>query len=62
MQNDKEILNIKEASQFLNCSVSTIRNLIYDNRIPFHLIGNRYYFIKDNLINWLESMSRNVNF
>ena len=62
MQEYKEILNIKEASKFLNISVSKIRKLIYDNEIPYHTIGNRYYFSRFNLTSWITSKSKNINF
>lgn len=34
MQEHKENLNIKELSEYLNCSISKIRQLIYNNEIP----------------------------
>ena len=53
MQEYKEILNIKEIAKYLNCSVSMIRKLIYDNQIPYFRIGNRYYFNIISIKNWI---------
>ena len=53
MQEYKEILNIKEIAKYLNCSVSMIRKLIYDNQIPYFKIGNRYYFNIISIKNWI---------
>lgn len=38
----KEILNIKELSQYLNCSVIKIRYMVYENQIPFFRIRKSY--------------------
>ena len=53
MHEYKEILNIKEIAKYLNCSVSMIRKLIYDNQIPYFRIGNRYYFNIISIKNWI---------
>lgn len=62
MNEHKEILNIKEASSFLNISISKIRNLIYENEVPYHKIGNRYYFSRANLAIWVAHRSKNIDF
>lgn len=62
MSEYKEILNLKQASSFLNISTSKIRNLIYENEIPYHKIGNRYYFSRANLAIWVTNKSKNINF
>lgn len=49
----KEILNIKDASSYLNCSVPTIRNLIKKQNIPYFKIGAKYYFSKDSIRKWI---------
>lgn len=59
---DNEILNIKELSLLLNISISKIRQLIYDDEIPFYTIGNRYYFIKKNIIQWIEEKQQVRNY
>lgn len=61
MGEHKEILNLKEASLFLNISMSKIRNLIHENEIPYHMIGNRYYFSSTNLAIWIAHKSKNID-
>ena len=59
MHEYKEILNIKEIAKYLNCSVSMIRKLIYDNQIPYFRIGNRYYFNIITIKNWISDKCNN---
>lgn len=49
----KEILNIKEIAKYLSCSVSTIRNMIRKNEIPYFRIGVKYYFRKESIVAWI---------
>lgn len=51
----KEILNIKELSVYLNCSISNIRKMIYENQIPFFRINSKYLFKKEILDKWVIS-------
>lgn len=53
METDNKILNIKELSNYLNCSVSMIRKLIYNNEIPYFKIGNIYEFHIDIINQWI---------
>lgn len=53
MQNSKKILNIKELSELLNCSVSMIRKLIYNNEIPYFKIGAVYHFDSNVIEHWI---------
>lgn len=54
MTANKENMNIKEIAEYLNCSISTVRKLIYNDEIPVHRIGNRYYANKSMLTSWLS--------
>lgn len=58
---EKEILNIKELSTYLNCSISQIRKMVYENKIPYFRIGNRLMF-KCSIINkWIESLYNDID-
>lgn len=56
----KEILNIKELSLYLHCSISTIRKLIYSNEIPYFRIGNRYYFNLSMIQKWITNRYNDI--
>ena len=53
MEKNSEILNIKELSYWLHISTSMIRKLIYENKIPTFRIGNRYYFVRNIIKQWI---------
>ncbi len=48
--------NTKEISGYLSISVSMIRKLIREKKIPFHRIGTKYLFDKKEIDEWLKSM------
>lgn len=56
----KEILNIKELSSYLHCSTSKIRNLIYENKIPYFRIGNRYLFNLCIIKRWITNRYNDI--
>ena len=49
-----ENLNIKEVAKFLNCSVSTIRNLVNKREIPFFRLGVKLYFNLESIKKWIQ--------
>ncbi|PQA60152.1 helix-turn-helix domain-containing protein [Siphonobacter curvatus] len=49
----KRYLNSKEAAEFLNLSVGTVRN--NSHIIPHHKRNGKLYFIQDELVQYLES-------
>lgn len=49
----KIILDIKEVAEYLNCSISTIRKLIYNNEIPYFKICSKYYFDLNVINKWI---------
>ena len=55
-----EILNIKEVSEYLHCSISTIRKLIRANQIPYFRIGNRLLFNREQIDNWIFRQTSNT--
>lgn len=56
----KEIMNIKETSSYLNCSISLLRKMIYENEIPFLKLHSKYFFKKDILDKWIVSKHNNI--
>lgn len=52
---DKEIYNIKEIAAYLNKSVSGLRKLVREKRIPFFRAGdNRLKFNINDIKQWIE--------
>lgn len=49
-----EILNIKELSDYLKISSSTIRRMIEKKEIPFFQLSNKYFFNKEIINSWIN--------
>lgn len=49
------IFNIKEVSEYLNCSVSCTRSLVRSKSIPYFRIGNRLNFNKTSIDDWIAN-------
>lgn len=54
-------LTIKEAAEFIQRPVASIYNLVSKRLIPHSKIGNRLYFDKLELIDWIKSGRVNTN-
>lgn len=53
---DQEFLNIKQASQFIKYSVSSLYRKISERAIPFHKVGEkRVAFRPDELVEWVRN-------
>ena len=55
---DREILNKKEAAEFLRMSVSTLERLMKEGKIPYAKINTtrrKVLFLKEDLIKWVKS-------
>lgn len=50
----KEVMDIKEAAEYLGLSTDTIYKYIYKNKIPAFKLGNRWRFKKAILDRWME--------
>lgn len=50
----REVMNIREASQYLGVSPDTLYRYIYEDRIPAFKLGNRWKFKKTVLDRWME--------
>ena len=53
---NKEICNLKELSDYLKISISEIRKLVREKRIPNFRLGNRIMFDIKKINNWIEDL------
>ncbi|MBN1385067.1 MAG: helix-turn-helix domain-containing protein [Elusimicrobia bacterium] len=51
---NKDVMSIKELSEYLGIGKSKIYNLIRQNKIPASKIGRQYRFSKEVITNWLK--------
>ena len=54
----KQICNIKDLSSYLKISVSEIRKLVRQNKIPHFRVGNRIKFDINSINLWVEKMEQ----
>ena len=54
MADVKDVMSIKELSDYLGIGKSKIYNLIRHQKIPASKIGRQYRFSKDVINNWLK--------
>lgn len=50
-----EILNKKEAAEFLRISISNLERLMKEKKIPHSKINGRVLFLKEDLLKWVKS-------
>ena len=48
-----EVFNINELSDYLHCSISMIRKLVREKKLPYFRIGNRLNFKKEMIDTWI---------
>ncbi len=53
----REVMDIREASQYLGVSRETLYKYVYEERIPAFKLGNRWKFKKTVLDRWMEKQS-----
>ncbi len=53
----REVMNIRQASQYLGVSPDTLYKYVYDEKIPAFKLGNRWKFKKTILDHWMEQKS-----
>jgi excisionase family DNA binding protein len=58
MAQHKEVMNVKEASQYLGISPDTLYKYVSMDRIPAFKLGNRWRFKKTILDEWMELKSK----
>src|SRR5581483_6084083 len=57
MVESPEVMNIRQASQYLGVSADTLYKYVYEERIPAFKLGNRWKFKKTILDSWMERKS-----
>jgi excisionase family DNA binding protein len=53
----REVMDIREASEYLGVSRETLYKYVYEERIPAFKLGNRWKFKKTVLDRWMEKQS-----
>lgn len=54
MASPREVMNVREASDYLGVSPDTLYRYVCDDRIPAFKLGNRWKFKKTILDRWIE--------
>ena len=55
----REVMNVREASQYLGISADTLYNYVSSRQIPAFKLGNRWKFKKTTLDRWMiQQMER----
>ena len=57
MADAREVMNIRQASQYLGVSPDTLYKYVYEEKIPAFKLGNRWKFKKTILDQWMERKS-----
>lgn len=60
MERLKEVMTLREASQYLGISADTLYKYLSEGRIPAFKLGNRWRFKKDLLDRWMEKKIERV--
>ena len=54
-ETEDQLLNVKQASKYLDLAVQTVYGLTSNNKIPFLKRGKKLYFKKTDLLQWVEA-------
>ncbi len=54
MSESREVMNVRQASQYLGVSPDTLYRYITEGEIPAFKLGNRWKFRKTILDRWME--------
>jgi len=57
MADAREVMNIRQASQYLGVSPDTLYKYVSEELIPAFKLGNRWKFKKSILDSWMENKS-----
>jgi excisionase family DNA binding protein len=60
MADSREVMNIRQASQYLGVSPDTLYKYVGEQKIPAFKLGNRWRFKKSKLDQWMEEKSNQV--
>ncbi len=58
MAESREVMNLREASQYLGISTDTLYRYIGEGKVPAFKLGNRWKFRKTVLDRWMEQKMR----
>ncbi len=61
MADSREVMNIRQASQYLGVSPDTLYKYVGEQSIPAFKLGNRWRFKKSKLDQWMEEKSSQIN-
>ncbi len=56
----REVMNLRQASQYLGVSPDTLYRYICEGQVPAFKLGNRWKFKKAILDRWMERKMRQV--
>jgi excisionase family DNA binding protein len=57
MADSREVMNIRQASQYLGVSPDTLYKYVGEQKIPAFKLGNLWRFKKSKLDQWMEEKS-----
>ncbi|MGO8983736.1 MAG: helix-turn-helix domain-containing protein [Terriglobales bacterium] len=57
MADSPEVMNIRQASQYLGVSPDTLYKYVNEQKIPAFKLGNRWRFKKSKIDDWMEEKS-----
>ena len=57
MADSREVMNIRQASQYLGVSPDTLYKYVNEQKIPAFKLGNRWRFKKSKFDQWMEEQS-----
>jgi excisionase family DNA binding protein len=60
MAESREVMNIRQASQYLGVSPDTLYKYVNEQKIPAFKLGNRWRFKKSRLDQWMEEKSSEI--
>ena len=61
MGDSREVMNIRQASQYLGVSPDTLYKYVGEQKIPAFKLGNRWRFKKSRLDQWMEEKSSHID-
>ena len=60
MADSREVMNVRQASQYLGVSADTLYKYVNEQKIPAFKLGNRWRFKKSKLDQWMEEKSAEI--
>ena len=59
-QDEKTFMNTTQVAEMLHLEKQTIYGLVHEDKIPYEKVGQKLYFMKDEIINWVLSGRKKV--